>query len=301
LAASLLLSPFLMMLGKPRESLAAAAPILEGSPEAAEVGAAAVGYSPYPFLLAWRAIVLSVLGRPAEGRGDLERALELAQARPSAELLGWCHLNAATVEHALGNPTAAMAHVRAALGHQGTASLPGLNSSVQTELGAAHLVEGRWGEAVEALEQALAQIRETSTGRIREVHALSLLAEAHLGQGELGPARERAQEARDLARVRLARIYEIDAELALARVALRADGAKAHGEAEASLARAEALVEETEARGLAPRILEVRAELAQACGAAAARADHLRAAHRLYDEMGATGHARRLAKVLGLA
>ena len=299
-AARLLIQAYLWILGRLRESLAAAAPVLEGSPEAAEAGAAAIGFSPYPLMQVFRAVVLALLGRPAEGLRDVERALELARARPSAELMIWCHGSAAEVESALGNPAAALAHLRAALAHPGSASIPALESALRSSLGAAHLAEGRWDDALEALERALALIRETSTGRFREPQVLARLAEAHLGRGELERARERAQEARDLARARLARVSEIEVELVLARVALRASGARAHDEVEAALARAEGLVEETEARGLAPWILEVRAELARALGDATAAEHHLREAHRLYTEMGASGHAARLAEELGL-
>jgi tetratricopeptide (TPR) repeat protein len=236
-----------------------------------------------------------MLGRPAEGLCDVERALDLARARPSAELMGWCHLEAAAVERALGNPRAALAHVRAALAHPGSSSLPGLQSYSQAELGAAHLAEGRWDDALEALGRSLAQIRETSTGRLREVPVLCWIAEARLGRGEVERARELAQEARELARVRVARAAEIEAALALARVALRAGGAAAGDEVRCALARADALVEETQARGFTPGILEVRAELARMLGDASAAERHLREAHRLYGEMGASGHAARLA------
>jgi tetratricopeptide (TPR) repeat protein len=298
-AARLLRSPFLSLVGKLREAVAIAAPVLEGSPEAAEVGAAAVGFSPYPFLLSWRGSLLAALGRPVEGLADVERALDLARARPSAELMGWCQLAAANVELTLGNPAAALSHARAALAHPGTASVPGLQSYCQNALGAAHLADGRWDEALEALERSLALIRETSTGRIREVSVLGALAEAHLGRGDLERARAFAHEAQELAQARLARLAEIDVDLVLARLALREGGAGALGEAQAALVRADARIDETEARALAPRVCEVRAELCRALGDVAAADRHLREAQRLYAGMGAARHTARLAEALG--
>jgi hypothetical protein len=44
---------------------------------------------------------------------------------------------------------------------------------------------------------------------------------------------------------------------------------------------------------------EARAELERACGDAAAAERELHQAQRLYAEMGATGHAERLARELG--
>ena len=49
-----------------------------------------------------------------------------------------------------------------------------------------------------------------------------------------------------------------------------------------------------------PQVHEERAELARLRGDDATRERELREAHRLYTEMGATGHAERLAQKLGL-
>jgi hypothetical protein len=57
-------------------------------------------------------------------------------------------------------------------------------------------------------------------------------------------------------------------------------------------------VAETGARGLEPLIPEVLAELARVCGDSIARTHHLREAQRLYEAIGATGHAARLATQL---
>jgi hypothetical protein len=59
------------------------------------------------------------------------------------------------------------------------------------------------------------------------------------------------------------------------------------------------LMEQTGSRILGPPVAEVRAALAQALGDSMAREHHLREARRLYTEMGATGHARRIAEELG--
>jgi hypothetical protein len=69
---------------------------------------------------------------------------------------------------------------------------------------------------------------------------------------------------------------------------------------EATLDAAEALVAETGARVLSPQITERRGELAGLRGESAERERFLRQAHRLYTEVGAAGHAERLARELGL-
>jgi hypothetical protein len=93
---------------------------------------------------------------------------------------------------------------------------------------------------------------------------------------------------------------EARAQLARARLLLRVEGPDAREEIEAALARALAVVQETGARVYEPELHEVRAELAGLLGEATDRDRELREAHRLYTEMGAAGHAERLAKELSL-
>jgi len=64
-------------------------------------------------------------------------------------------------------------------------------------------------------------------------------------------------------------------------------------------AAAAELVRLSGARLCQPRVHEARAELASLQGDRARREAELREARRLYTEMGATGHAERLARELG--
>ena len=68
----------------------------------------------------------------------------------------------------------------------------------------------------------------------------------------------------------------------------------------AALDQALNLVEETNARGIEPRILEERARLAGLLGDGEACESGLRGAQRRYAEIGAGGHADRLAMELGM-
>ncbi len=73
-------------------------------------------------------------------------------------------------------------------------------------------------------------------------------------------------------------------------------GATGHAELEEMLDRVNVLLQVTDAQSRLPRIALVRADLAHASGDEAARTAELREAHRLFTEMGATGHAERLAR-----
>jgi len=119
-----------------------------------------------------------------------------------------------------------------------------------------------------------------------------------LGSGDVRQARETALEAIALTTKRGHKLVESQARIALARVLLQADGPSARSSIEAELARAEALIHETGARALAPLVLEERARLARLLGDEPGFERELREAHRLFAELGATGHAERLAREL---
>jgi hypothetical protein len=95
------------------------------------------------------------------------------------------------------------------------------------------------------------------------------------------------------------RIGEGVARLALARVLLAGGDPGLHDEVESTVELAEALCEETGMRAHLPPLLEVRATLAECRGSPQQARRQLREAHRLYTEMGATGHAERVGRELG--
>jgi Double zinc ribbon len=90
-------------------------------------------------------------------------------------------------------------------------------------------------------------------------------------------------------------VAEIELQIELAEVAARCGH---EAEARTALARARELAEQTECRLLVPSIHEAAAVLAETLGNTEQRLMELRAAHRLFVEMGATGHAERIAPLL---
>jgi hypothetical protein len=111
-------------------------------------------------------------------------------------------------------------------------------------------------------------------------------------------AEARAREALDVARVRGIRMGS-RGPLLLARIVTRARGTTARAEVEQLLEESVAYIEESGTRAWDPLLHETRAELGRACGDTPAAGRELREAQRLYAEMGATGHAERLARELG--
>jgi len=162
-------------------------------------------------------------------------------------------------------------------------------------LGRAHLGGGQLEEARAALEQSLG----VSPGsRAQNTAVLAYLAVACAGLGEPARAREAAAEALAIADREGVRHGLI--QIPLARVLRSTGGLAAEREIEAALDRALELVEEGGLRAYVPQVHEERAELARLRGDEPTRDRELREAHRLYTEMGATGHAERLAKELSL-
>ncbi len=77
------------------------------------------------------------------------------------------------------------------------------------------------------------------------------------------------------------------------------DGERARSEVESALDRAAALARHTGAGSFEPFVHEERSRLAAVVGDTSAAKRELAEARRLFTEMGATGHAERLARELG--
>ena len=95
-----------------------------------------------------------------------------------------------------------------------------------------------------------------------------------------------------------AALTELRTVLRLAGLLAQLEGAAARGEIENCLARAGELIEATGARIFTAQLCVERAEWMRALGDEEARRRELERAHRLYAEMGADGHAERLAGIL---
>ena len=93
-------------------------------------------------------------------------------------------------------------------------------------------------------------------------------------------------------------VYEARALVTLARGLLEAEGAESRGQAEGALARALSLIEETGNEALRPFVHLERSKLARLAGDDPTHDRELREALRIFTEIGATGHAERVAKEL---
>jgi adenylate cyclase len=288
------------LLGQFREALTVTQQALEQPPELARSsGVAFVGIDPYAFFLLFDPFLSITMGRLEGARPALDRATEFAREQDDTVSFVAALDNYVVLARFWGGAEGdALAHARQAVD---TAERKGGSFSrvfAFRALGAAHLLNREWNDAMAASERALELAREHRTGLHMEASILAQLSSARLSLGDARRARETAEQAISIARERGTKEQECEAQLALARALLESEAAKAQRAIEEALARALALIEETEARSYAPLVYEERAELARLLGEAELRERELREAHRLYTEMGATGHTERLAREL---
>jgi hypothetical protein len=162
----------------------------------------------------------------------------------------------------------------------------------------AEQTRGEWRRAIEAVERSAAISRERRTSVEVDAWRLVVLGESHLGLSDPQRGRGLIEEGLELARARGQRPFEALASIALARNLLTSGSQSAQEDIEQLLARALAIARETEAKTLVPRVHAELAELARKTGDEDRRQRELREAHRLYTEIGAAGHAERLAAEL---
>jgi class 3 adenylate cyclase/tetratricopeptide (TPR) repeat protein len=262
-------------------------PLLEAD---SRVGYEHVGYEPRPVTLVYRALMLSLLGRVREAEPYLSRGMEEARSSTDPVVHGLAPMWAAWAKDLRGDAKGALAYARQALEGSVRVGASSLIGGCYFVLARALLANGQYGEAVDAVDGAARTGLGLSRLLSRPCRPLALL-----GFGDAERARAAAEEAVAEAIRSGARLVEGDARLAMATVAVRTSD---RAPAEAELAGIERLVAETGYRVLLGSIHELRAELAAAEGNSAAPERELREAHRLFSEMGATGHAKRIARKL---
>jgi tetratricopeptide (TPR) repeat protein len=161
-------------------------------------------------------------------------------------------------------------------------------------------MRGEWRRAIEALDRSLEITRGSHTAVEAEAWRLALLGESYLGLGDLKRARGLAEEGLQVARAQGNVPGEIQASLSLARVLLGSAGTAAHAEVEAALARALEIARQTGAKAYEPLVHVELAELARQSGDEEGHERELREAHRLFTEIGASGHVERLQAELAM-
>jgi class 3 adenylate cyclase/tetratricopeptide (TPR) repeat protein len=267
-------------------------------PDAPLVGWEIAGFSPWIYAVTARFWPLALLGRLDEAGEALRQGIGLAREHGDLELLSWGLTFRVLHGEWSGETAAALAGARQSVEITERIGASFALSMALAYLGDALRLERRYAEALEAYEKALDLMRAKRVGLMWEPRLFSGQAEACSALGEHEQAIAQARRALDESVRGGNPLTEGFARLALARVLLAAGDPSLHDEVERTVERAEALCEETGMRVHLPALLEVRAALAERRGNPQEAREKLREAHRLYTEMGATGHAERLAREL---
>jgi adenylate cyclase len=256
------------------------------------------GFSSFLESLGKRGAIRSELGRLAEGAADIERALQMAEdgAMPGDTLFLCLLLDVYRVPLCGATADAAGRAQRLVQVAERSGS-PFWVQSAHQAAGLTFATLGRWDTAIGHLQRGRENALERGMKVWHEPMGLAGLADAYRAVGRLADARSAATAGVDAGQRDGLRPGECRAQVALARV-LIAEGAADTAAIDAALQRAEALVGETHARAYLPFIAEARAELTRVRGDAAGATRALAEAQRLFTEMGAKGHAERLAREL---
>jgi class 3 adenylate cyclase/tetratricopeptide (TPR) repeat protein len=239
-------------------------------------------------------------GDLAHGLRAHELLIRAAREAGEVEILGWSLINTVVLlVRFAGERGDAPALAREALALSERVGSPFSQvHSLARAVAEVQFFEGDFGNAIASLERALAIARDRHTGLELEPDILTQLARAHLGAGDTARAAALAGEALAMARERGSRVGELPALEARSRALLARRNAADGAEIETLVEQMETLAEETGMRLYLPPAVELRGRLADLRGDAATRHHHLRDAQRQYTEMGATGHATRLANEL---
>ncbi|HXQ24177.1 MAG TPA: adenylate/guanylate cyclase domain-containing protein [Candidatus Acidoferrales bacterium] len=227
------------------------------------------------------------VGNLDSAKADLDRGVELARQHGDTESEGWALSWFSDVAAIAGDAEIGLGPCRRSIEIAEKMGSPYSLAASYHRFGVSLTVAGRWPEAIESLEHALAIARERGTGLEMEARLVSWLAEACLGAGDLTRARALAEESVVLGRRIGVPTDLVFAQRALVHVLFVEEGAAAAIAVRAALDEAERLIAETGATSLAPLVLLDRAELARLEGDAGARERTLRKAQQLFADLGA--------------
>jgi predicted ATPase/class 3 adenylate cyclase len=286
------------MMGDLEAALACAEHGLEISGGDAELGADLAFFRPVVFLTALRGFVLIHLGRLDEARRALDRAHAIADETRDTEVIGWISGWKVLHARATGRHEGALADAQRGLEIAERNGSPFSQTIALAYLGRAHALLSEWPAAVSALERSLALARLRKTGLETEAAILADLATALLASRSPQRALRIANEASQVARRRGLLLDEGLADLVLARVLLATSRGAKRRPARKHLERALALARSIGARSLEADVHLGLAEVARHAADEAVRARELSLGLALLREIGATGHAARVATEL---
>jgi class 3 adenylate cyclase/tetratricopeptide (TPR) repeat protein len=286
---------WLGLAGRNREALAEFDRLLDAAGDDPQLGRNTTGTSAPILATVQRGRALLELGRLDEARAAIDKALRLAREHDDLECLGFAQASLGRLSYFTGEPGDALDHGRNGLQLAERIGSPFSRAIARAGLAHAHLARGEHDQALAVAEEAIEIAREGSASAL-DALLLGLLAEARLGFRDLKGARAAAAEGAATAVTLGARVHEASCRLSLGRALLP----ESPSDAQAELERALKLARD-EGPVLIPHILLALGEVAAVQGDDRERLHQLEQAHRLFEQQGAAGHARRVGAQLGAA
>ncbi len=253
-----------------------------------------VEHHAYVNALRLRAGAARFLGLLDEAERDSSRVLALARDSGYTDLVLNAHQQLSMLADTRGDAETALQHAARALESAERLDTPGARVAAYHTLSRAHALGKRWAESAEAAEKAYEIARSHRTGMALASGFFPSLVDAYRALGNFERAFEVLADglnpAWGLPQGRLL--------IAKARLLASTRGRSAADEIQQVLDEAQADVDRTGWRIYRPSVLMERARLAQLLGNREERLQLLQKAHSLFLEMGATGHAERVAREL---
>lgn len=254
-------------------------------------GTGFMGFATPIWVIARRGWTYLEMGRPQDGLEALDEAYDLAVEHEQQEIVSWIYgLRAvrATYTGELGQVLELSKQAMELCEKVGSHSSQG---SAHASMGRACLLAGDPVQAIAHLEPL---VRDRQPGLILGL-MMADLAMAYLFTGQPQLAISTIEEGVSFSRAEGFGIWEARCQWGKAQILRLAQGPEAAEAIEASLAEAEAIVDRTGARAHAPFIQEERARFAMLVSDPGDSQRDLERAHRLFLEVGASGHAQRVA------
>jgi class 3 adenylate cyclase len=276
------------------EVIAIADAAIERAGGRVDLGREVYNFSPLLCLGLLRCWALIPGGRLREARQQLDRVMEATRRYGEEEVLSWVLGVSVMLEETTGEVELGLRHALEAVEISERIGSPFSRVFSFAWLSVAQLLRSDAKAALEAAERALAITHSERTALGFEPVTIVRRAEALLAMGEVAAARNVAAEAVACARERGVKLYEPQALLVQVEALIAGEPSLA-GEAASAVEQGLAVATGTGARVWVPRFHEARAKLASLRGDDAERERERQLACRLDAELGASGHARRLA------
>ena len=286
-----------LYIGEYREGVAILDRAIELAGGDPAVGAGIAGDCPLATCMCVKGGFLAYMGELAEARELIEEGRRIARDRRALETVGWSHVWAVSLAYCEGEPEAAVGHAEKAVEIAERIGDRYSRPLAWSMLAWAESMRGEWQRSIVALERA-DEIRDERLIPPERPAVLASLAEAYLGLGDLRRTHELIEATRAEIAAAGRGFLVLTAGVVLARVQLALAGTDAHTEIESALTDMLEVARETGAKAFEPQVHVELAHLAGRLGDEERWERELREAYRLFTEIGAAGHAQRVAAEL---